>query len=350
MVRRWHLKRVSANQTMRRDIIVVGASAGGVEALKLLLKGLPADLPATVLVVLHTEPRAESALTEVFTRGCALPVSSPNGNATLDHGHVYVSVPDRHLLIEDSHVMAVMGPKENRHRLFRSAARHFGPRVIGVILTGLLDDGTAGMWEISRRDGVTIVQDPKDAAHPDMPRSVLDHVQVDYCVPLKQIPSLLNFICREQFFPSRKRAAAEGSIMQAHDTHLTCPECGGPLKHLKYGKINGFRCRIGHTYSTQSALAAHAEREEAALWHTIVALEEGADLAEELAGAVQTKFSAGLRKEAIAKRRLAKSIRATLEAIPKITAVTEAARPLRGKARRKRRSTGNSHRMKASAA
>lgn len=349
-----HLNR-SAHQTLRRDVIVVGASAGGIEALKSLLEGLQPDLPASVLVVQHTSPRADNALPELFARSCALPVNSPSGSSALQHGHVYVAVPDRHLLIEDSHVATVMGPKENRHRpaidsLFRSAARRYGPRVIGVILTGLLDDGTAGMWEIKRHNGVTIVQDPQDAAFPDMPRSVLEHVEVDHCIPLQRISPLLDSLCRQDVFPTRKTISAEELVMKADDTHLSCPECGGPLQHLKYGPINGFRCRVRHKYSPQSVLSAHAEKEEAALWHAIVALEEGADLARELGGSIQPRVSKDLRKEATAKRSLAKSIRSTLDAIPKITAATESARAERQKAGHRRSSPRNSRRAKAAAA
>lgn len=323
-------------------------------ALEKLLRGLPGDLPASVLVVQHTAPRVESVLAGILARNCALPVATPNGSTTLEHGCVYVSVPDRHLLVENSHVGAVMGPKENRHRpaidtLFRSAARHYGPRVIGVVLTGLLDDGTAGMWEIKRRGGITVVQDPEDAEYPQMPRSVLEQVQVDHCVPLSEIPSLLDSLSRQNIVAIGKTRGAEGFVMKAQE-NLTCPECGGPLQQLKYGKINGFRCRVGHAYSAQSVLSAHSEREEATLWRAIVSLEEGVDLASELAGSLQPRFSSRLRKEAIAKRALAKSIRATIEALPKITAATEAARSSRRKATRKRSLSGNSHRIKASAA
>ncbi len=334
----------------------MGASAGGVSALKTFLKCLPADLPASVFIVQHTAPRSDNALVEVLARNCALPVSSPNGNTTIQQGHVYVSAPDRHLLVEGRQVDSVMGPKENRHRpaidaLFRSAARYYGSRVIGVVLTGLLDDGTAGMWEIKRRGGIAVVQDPEDAEYPQMPRSVLEHVQVDYCVLLKEIPSLLDSLSRQNVVALRNTRSVEGFVMKAHETHLSCPECGGPLQHLKYGRLDGFRCRVGHTYSTQSVLSAHSEREEAALWHAIVALEEGADLAKELAGSVESRFSPMLRKEAVAKRALAKSIRATIQALPRITAVTEAARSSRRKpTQRQRGAPGNSHRMKASAA
>lgn len=319
---------LSAFDRVKRDLIVIGASAGGVQAVKVLLRGLPPDLPASVLIVIHTAARAESHLPQVFAGSCALPVNHPQNSAPLDHGHVYIALPDHHLLIEDAHAAAVMGPKENRHRpaidtLFRSAAARFGQRVIGVVLTGLLDDGTAGMWEIKRHGGLSIVQDPKQAQYPGMPRSVLEHVAVDYCVPLEKIASLLDSLCRQDVVGRRRPAPERDFVMQAHDTHLTCPECGGPLQHLKYGRINGFRCRTGHAYSAQSALAAHADAEERSLWHATVVLEEGADLAKELADSVEPKFSEKLRKEADAKRSLAKTIRGAIELLPTITAPVE---------------------------
>lgn len=259
----------------------------------------------------------------------SLHVSHPQDGSPLEHGRVYIAPPDRHLIIEDTHATALIGPKENLHRpaidtLFRSAARRFRMRVIGVVLTGMLDDGTAGMWEIKRRGGITVVQDPKDAQYPQMPRSVLDHVSVDYCVPLEKISSLLDSLCRQNVLDLRKKASPpEERIMKAHDTHLTCPECGGPLQHLKYGKLNGFRCRTGHTFSTQSALTAHAVAEEAALWRAVVALEEGADLARELASSVEPRFSGTLRNEAEAKKSLAKSIRGTLQTLSEVTSPIE---------------------------
>lgn len=332
---------MSARHTVKRDLIVIGASAGGVEAMKVLLKGLPADLPATILIVIHTAPSSECSLPDVFRSSSALPISSPDGNVFLNRGHVYVALPDRHLLIEDSQAAALMGPKENRHRpsidvLFRSAARQFGARVIGVVLTGLLDDGTAGMWEIKRRGGATVVQDPADAQYPQMPRSVLEHVDVDYSRPLKEISPLLDSLCRQNVFPVRKKAnPAEDSVMKAHDTHLTCPECGGPLQHVKYGRLDGFRCRVGHAYSPQSVLSAHAEKEEAALWHAVLALEEGADLAKELSGSFKSESPDNLRKQAETKRTLAKSIRSTLEALPTIAVPAERPRNKRNKKRRR---------------
>src|SRR5215211_1119499 len=181
---------------MAKDIIVVGASAGGIEALRVLAGGLPADFPASLFVVLHTSPESPAMLPNILDRSGSLPALSPKDGDRIRPGTIYVAPPDRHLLIEPNRLRVTRGPKENRFRpavdpLFRSAAETYGPRVIGVILTGYLDDGTAGLWNVKQRGGTTIVQDPADAVADSMPRSALKHVEVDHCVRLVQIPSLL---------------------------------------------------------------------------------------------------------------------------------------------------------------
>ena len=182
-----------------RDVIVVGASAGGVEALRSLVSGLPAGLPAAVFIVLHIPPEAGSVLPELLSRAGPLPaIHAPEGEAGLrfERGHIYVAPPDRHMLIDGDRVRTVGTAKEKRARpavdpLFRSAARHHGRYVIGVILTGALDDGTAGLAEVKSQGGWAVVQDPEDARFPSMPGSAMRHVAVDHCVPLAAIPDLL---------------------------------------------------------------------------------------------------------------------------------------------------------------
>ena len=178
------------------DIIVVGASAGGVEALQTLVRGLPADVPAAMFVVLHMSADAPSMLPQILNRAGPLPVAAAVDNEPIAPGRVYVAVPDHHLLIERGRVCLVRGPKENRSRpavdpLFRSAARAYGSRVIGVVLTGALDDGTSGLQAVKGRGGLAVVQDPAEALYTGMPRSAMEHVAVDYCMPLAEIPALL---------------------------------------------------------------------------------------------------------------------------------------------------------------
>ncbi len=187
----------------RRDIVVIGASSGGVEALIRLVGGLPADLPAAVFVVVHLPSGAPSVLPKILDLSDPLKAVECEDGALVRPSHIYVACPDRHLLVEDGRVRSVRGPKENRHRpavdnLFRSAAVAHGPRAVGVVLTGDLDDGTVGLAAIKRRGGVAVVQDPEDALFSGMPLSALECVEVDYCLPLSEIAPLLSRIVREE--------------------------------------------------------------------------------------------------------------------------------------------------------
>ena len=177
-------------------VVGVGASAGGVEALQEFFAAMPADGGLAVVVVLHQEPSHDSRLAEVLGRRTSLPVAEARDGTPVEAGRVYVAPPDQHLVIEPSLVRLTRGPRENRFRpaidpLFRSAAQVYGPRVVGVILTGYLDDGTAGLWTVKQLGGTAVVQDPEDALADSMPRSALRHVNVDHCLPLAGIASLL---------------------------------------------------------------------------------------------------------------------------------------------------------------
>jgi two-component system chemotaxis response regulator CheB len=181
-------------------VIVIGASAGGVEALRKLFRDLPPDLPASIFVVLHLSPLNPSMLPQILQKGTVLPVTQPEGGESIEPGVVYVAPPNRHLVVEDGTVQLTTAPRENRHRpavdpLFRSAALFYGPRVIGVILSGSLDDGTAGLWEIKRRGGIAVVQDPKEAIHSGMPCSALANVEVDHVVRLSEMAELRKSLC-----------------------------------------------------------------------------------------------------------------------------------------------------------
>lgn len=175
-----------------RDLVVVGASAGGVEALQSLVSGLAPDLPVAMLVVLHVPPYEQSNLASILARTARLPVEVASDGAPIVKGRIYVAVPDHHLLIEKNRLRVTRGPKENRARpavdaLFRSAAFSFGPRVIGVVLSGSLDDGTAGLWTVKDRGGIALVQSPAEAMFSSMPESALQHVDVDGVLPLQAL-------------------------------------------------------------------------------------------------------------------------------------------------------------------
>lgn len=185
-----------------RDTIVIGASAGGVQALSTLVASLPKDLPAAVFIVLHIPADSPSLLPEILARESSLRVAHAMHGEPIMHGRVYVAPPARDLLIEGNRVKLVHGPKENLHRpsvdaLFRSAARSSGPRVIGVVLTGARDDGTVGMRAIKQRGGITIIQNPSEAPFASMPQNVMERVGVDYSLPLREIAPLLDMLSRE---------------------------------------------------------------------------------------------------------------------------------------------------------
>jgi two-component system chemotaxis response regulator CheB len=183
------------------DIIVIGASAGGVEALREITRGLPANLPATLFVVLHVPPQNPSHLPAILSRSGPLPAAHAGDGAEFVPGRIYVAPPDTHLLVESGRTHLSHGPTENRHRpaidpLFRSAARAYGSRVVGVVLTGSLDDGTAGLYQIRRHGGVAVVQDPDDALFPSMPANALEYVGADYRCQVTEIAPLLERLAR----------------------------------------------------------------------------------------------------------------------------------------------------------
>jgi two-component system, chemotaxis family, protein-glutamate methylesterase/glutaminase len=287
-----------------RNIIVIGASAGGVEALQELVQGLPQDLDASMFIVLHLSPSAPSRLAEILQRRSALPVSQASDGEVFRRGHIYIARPDYHLVLEKEKIHLSRGPRENRHRpaidaLFRSAAYSHGARVIGVVLTGELDDGTAGLWSVKQRGGTAVVQDPADAQSPSMPRSALKYVAAEHVLPLKGIPSLLTRLTRELPNPEQPpigkeleieaRISMEGRALQlgvmdlGPITPYTCPECHGVLVELKDGGVPRFRCHTGHAYSINNLLADVTEFVEQSLWNSIRVIEESAMLLNHLA-------------------------------------------------------------------
>lgn len=282
----------SSPDPARCRVIVVGTSSGGVEALAALVGGLPVDLPAAVFIVLHTAPYRDSILPDILNRRGPLPAAHAVDGETIRPGRIYVAPSDRHLMIQAGQVYVGRGPKENGHRpavdpLFRTAARAYGPRVIGVILTGALDDGTAGLLTIKSCGGVAVVQDPHDALHADMPQSAIDRVKVDHVVPLAGVAPLLIRLAREPLNSDGGDAMAHQSEAEhpvpGRRSFITCPECNGSLTEMEEGGLLRFRCHVGHAYSQDSMLAAQAAALEAALWAAARSLEESAALAHRMA-------------------------------------------------------------------
>ena len=282
--------------SLQRDIVVVGASAGGVEALQGFFSALPAHLEAAVLVVLHIPPHTPSRLDRVLAHATSLPVVIAEDGQSMTHGQVYVASPDRHLMVTPQGIRLSRGPKEGRARpsidvLFRSAATAFGSRVIGVVLSGALDDGTAGLWAIKDHQGMVLVQTPSEAMHASMPESAIAHVQVDFIGTVDalaaKVAELVGTAAPGEAATafSAQRAmendiAMEGNALKAGVMNLgqvskyTCPDCHGVLVQIEEGPIVRFRCHTGHAFSLKTLIAGINTAIDNGLWATLRAVEE----------------------------------------------------------------------------
>ncbi|HET8660695.1 MAG TPA: chemotaxis protein CheB [Micromonosporaceae bacterium] len=298
-------------------VVVVGASAGGVEALRVLVAGLPAGLDAAVLVVLHIPRRAPSALPAILNRSGPLPAAHAVDGELLDAGRIYVAPPDHHLLVSAGRVRLSAGPSENGHRpavdpLFRSAAQWAGPRTVAVVLSGSRDDGTAGAAAVVRRGGRLLVQDPDEALHASMPRSAMELVGAERVVGAAKLGAALAELVEEvtqappPAVPEAEGEPFEGAVppgenlliletamanmedlttdeLSVQPSGLACPSCHGGLFELPGEPAPRFRCRVGHAWSPQSLLDEQAEAFEGALWVALRSLEEKAELSRRLA-------------------------------------------------------------------
>jgi two-component system, chemotaxis family, protein-glutamate methylesterase/glutaminase len=299
-----------------RDIVVIGASAGGVEALQQVVKLFPAELPASVFVIMHMAPRSSSFLPDILSRSGPLAAAHASDGDPIEQRRIYIAPPDHHLVVEHSHIHLSMGPKEQRQRpcinvTFRSAALAHGPRVLGVILSGQLDDGTAGLWDVKRRGGTAVVQNPESAAFPSMPLSAVRDVAVDYILPLNEIGPTLAKLCCEDGNGSQSRETSKP--MEPKLTDITCPDCRGTIWKVKRGNGSEYRCRVGHTYSAKSMLSEHFATQEKQIWSAIVALEEGAALANELIDQFAPELRSPLQGEARQRLEEASELRQILE-------------------------------------
>jgi two-component system chemotaxis response regulator CheB len=288
-------------------LVVIGSSAGGVNALRELAGFLDSQLNASVLVVQHVSPNSESILPHILTRAGKLPARHPFDGEQIHKGVIYVAPPDHHMIVSDDHILVKKGPKENRFRpsidvLMRSAAYWFGPNVIGIVLTGRLDDGTSGLWSIKQLGGITIVQNPDDALYPSMPTSALKKVDVDYNLPLSQIGPMISKLAADPVadhtpkdhemlkrikteidISAQQYAMDRGILEIGKPTNFTCPECGGALLSVEEGETVRFRCHTGHAYSSDSLLTEITGAVEARLWQALKSIEEGVMLLEQSA-------------------------------------------------------------------
>jgi two-component system, chemotaxis family, protein-glutamate methylesterase/glutaminase len=293
-----------------RDIIVVAASAGGLEPLRTLLRNLPPDLPAALFVVLHVPATGGRTLPRILDRAGPLPASAAVDGDRIQPGRVYVAPPDQHLLVIENAVRLSRAPRQNGVRpaadpLFRSAALHAGPRVTGVVLSGTLDDAALGSGTVERRGGRVVVQDPDDADYEGMPRSAIAATRQPVVAAASSLGGLVTRLAKQQEAapPGDQEPDAElvaevsGLLAGSFETDLrsrtfsdlTCPDCGGPL-YLSHGeRTQTYDCLVGHRWTPQSLLEQHSASVERAIWAAIRSLEERAKLSSRLASTALTR-------------------------------------------------------------
>ena len=292
---------VELNKTDKKDntsgqrIIVIGASAGGFEALKKIVKELPADFNAPLFIVWHMSPDIRGILPQVLNRVNSIYAAHAYDREEIKSNRIYVAPPDYHLLLEEGTVRVTHGPKENRFRpavdpLLRSAAYAYGSRVIGVILSGALDDGTAGLWTVKHYGGTAIVQDPMDAEVPSMPENAIREVNVDYCVGVSEIAKLLVRLTKQPVkkeevmkdeqtkkeieIAAEENALEKGLMNLGELTPFSCPECHGVLSRLQSNNIIRYRCHTGHAYSVDALMTSITEKIEDSLYSAIRGMDE----------------------------------------------------------------------------
>lgn len=276
-----------------RDLVVIGASAGGVQTLTRVVAGLPADLAASVCVVVHIAPSSPSALAAILDRSGPLSCRQATDGESLAHGEILVAPPDHHLVIDDDHAHLSAGPRENGHRpavdvLFRSASAARAGRVIGVVLSGNRDDGAAGLAAIKARGGAAIVQDPDDALYSGMPANAMASVAADTVVRSEEIAGAIAALVSSPDPPPEEPQTSEPASSD-REPMLACPECGGVLQQDPAHGVAQWHCQVGHRYSAESLADAQASSVEGALWSAVRALEERATLLERIADQCQSR-------------------------------------------------------------
>jgi len=278
-------------------IVAIGTSQGGVQALRVLVGGLPEDFPAPVLTVQHIG--AQSLLPVILNNIGSLAAAFALENEPLIAGRIYVAPSDYHMLVNDGRIELTRGPRENWARpavdpLFRSAALFYGPDAIGVVLSGRLNDGTAGLFEIKRFGGVAIVQTPHEAEAQDMPQSALDNVAVDYSLPVAEMPRLLQRLAKETSqeripFTRGVRAMKHQEQKLDQPTAQTCPECGGAMREESLANLTRFRCHIGHVMTAEVLAATQLDLLENNISTVLRSLNERVALCRDLAAKHQDR-------------------------------------------------------------
>jgi two-component system, chemotaxis family, protein-glutamate methylesterase/glutaminase len=293
---------VTAFSVPATNVIVVGASAGGISAVRTLLNKLPENVPAAIFVVVHTSPDGPGKLASVLDRATRLTVVTAEDGMVARHGHVYVAPPDYHLIVDGRYVRLTRGPREHRFRpavdpLFRTAAEHYGARAIGVVLSGHMADGTHGLTLIKEAGGLAIVQDPDEALAPSMPLNAMRRGGVDYVLPVEEMARvIMGLIMNERDRRARKSPKTRprkteapnperpgADALRTHDfkgplSPFTCPDCGGTLWEIKEKNLVRYRCHVGHGFNSESLRDGMDEKLEDTLWTALRAIEENIEL------------------------------------------------------------------------
>jgi two-component system, chemotaxis family, protein-glutamate methylesterase/glutaminase len=298
---KWGQRMQLPTDSSLHDVIAIGGSAGSFAALKTILRSLPADLPAAVIIVTHLGPSV--SLINILGNSSSLPVSAAVSGEPVERGHVYLAVPDAHLMVHDHHLLVRRGPRENFSRpavdpLFRSVACAFGGRAIGVLLSGGLNDGSSGLAAIKACGGIVIVQDPSDAEVPSMPESALRAVDADHCVPAAEVASLLAKLVQhspgstppmasalqlEVAIAAHEAASMEIDEKLGRKSPFSCPDCDGVLWQIDDDRLLRFRCHVGHAVTAEALLDAKAGSVDSTLWRLLRVHEERAALARKMA-------------------------------------------------------------------
>ena len=331
----------------QRDIVVIGASAGGIQALTTLVAGLPRDFLASVLVVVHIPPYVISRLPEILSRSGPLPAAHAQQGEAIEPGRIYIAPPDRHLLVRGGWIELSRGPRENHARpaidpLFCTAAQTYGSRVIGIVLSGALYDGSMGLLAIKTRGGMAIVQDPEEAMVDSMPRRAIERAAAELVLPVAEIATTLTDLVRQPVvaqgessmahtFDAEERlqtVIAEDFVEQASDgrseetTIFTCPDCGGVLWQGAEGPVPQFRCHVGHAFAPEVLLNQKSEELETALWSSLRLLKEKATLTQQLANRTRSSGNGNaaqadrIAEQAELEARHAQLIQELLQAMP----------------------------------
>lgn len=285
-------------------LIVIGASAGGLTPLKVILSALPKDFPAAVFIVKHVSPSAKSLLPEILSKISKLPVIHPKNNQSIEPGYIYIAPPKVHMIIAEGKIQLKKGPRVNHSipaidPLFYSAALYNKALTIGILLSGLLDDGSAGMLVLKKCNGISIVQDLEEAEYPDMPRNGLKAATIDYCLPASKIETLLKQLIASHAIKHNVLDIPDAPLLEselnmylaendadeqdmykiAEPSALSCPECNGVLWRINDNSLERYRCRVGHAYGINTLISDKEKSTDAALWAALRALEEKRNLA-----------------------------------------------------------------------